>query len=111
MEIAPEILKEFKERMHFGDDEDTNLSRILSASVKALIKACGNYDITVDEDFKELVFERSRYVYNDALEYFSQNFLTEINNLMLGKALEEIVLDSTTSTTTTNTTGDPNATV
>jgi hypothetical protein len=66
----------------------------------SLTKTCGDYDIIIDEDFKELVFERSRYVYNDALEYFNTNFISEINNLSIGKALEEIVLD-----------GDPNATV
>lgn len=91
--ITPEILKEFKDRMHLGDHEDGNLSRILSASNKALIKDCGGYDIATDETFKELVFERSRYVYNDALEYFSENFLTEINSLGIHKALEEIILE------------------
>lgn len=100
MNITDEILNQFKERMHLGDDEDTNLRSILSASNKALIKACGNYDVNTDETFRELVLERSRYVYNDALEFFSQNFLTEINNLSLGKALEEIVLEV-----------DPNATI
>lgn len=93
MQISTDILQEFKDRMHIGDDEDANLKRILSTSVKALIKACGDYDIEQDETFKELVFERSRYVYNDALEYFSTNFLIEINNLALGKALDEIVLE------------------
>jgi hypothetical protein len=88
--ITDEILTEFKERMHLGDDEDTNLRRILSASNTALKKICGDYDIYIDETFKELVFERSRYVYNDALEYFSSNFITQINNLSLDKALEEI---------------------
>jgi hypothetical protein len=117
MSITLDILEEFKERMHFGDEEDSNLQRILSASEKALLKACGKFEISEDEAFKELVFERSRYVYNDALEFFNTNFLTEINNLSLGKALEEIVLDdsTTTSTTTQSTTstvtGDPNAAV
>lgn len=118
MTISPEILKEFKDRMHLGDHEDVNLSRILSASNKALIRSCGIYDINVDETFKELVFERSRYVYNDALEYFNDNFLSEINSLGIDKALIEIVLEdettitSTDSTTTTTTTeGDPDATV
>lgn len=91
--ISTEILNEFKERMHLGDYEDENLSRILSASVVALQKACGNYDINVDEDYKELVFERSRYVYNDALEYFNNNFLSRITDLSLNKALEAIVLE------------------
>ncbi|MCG6184246.1 hypothetical protein H1215_15445 [Anoxybacillus sp. LAT_38] len=91
--ITPDILKEFKERMKLGDEEDENLIRILSASNKSLIRICGDYDISQDEEFKELVFERARYVYNDALEYFQTNFLTQINDLRIAKALEEISLE------------------
>lgn len=91
--ISDEILQEFKERMHLGDEEDDNLKRILFTSNKALIRVCGNYDLNKDEEFKELVFERSRYVYNDALEYFDKNFLSQINSLGIDKALEEIKLD------------------
>lgn len=91
--ILNEILQEFKDRMHLGDEEDDNLKRILSTSNKALLRACGNYDLNKDEEFKELVFERSRYVYNDALEYFDKNFLSQINSLGIDKALEEIKLD------------------
>ncbi|EOO37242.1 hypothetical protein [Bacillus mycoides] len=91
--ISDVILQEFKERMHLGDDEDDNLKRILSTSNKALLRVCGNYDLNKDEEFKELVFERSRYVYNDALEYFDKNFLSQINSLGIDKALEEIKLD------------------
>ncbi|MDZ5609614.1 hypothetical protein U2I54_21780 [Bacillus pseudomycoides] len=90
--ISNEILQEFKERMRLGDDEDDNLRRILSASNQELIRICGSYDINNDETFKELVFERSRYTYNDALEYFNANFLSQINSLSIEKALEEIVL-------------------
>lgn len=93
MNITDEVLKEFKERMHFEDHEDGNLIRILSASAIALKKACGEYDLT-DESFKELVFERARYVYNDALEYFSKNFSSEINSLAVNKALEDYVGDT-----------------
>ncbi|MED2792111.1 hypothetical protein P4256_10205 [Bacillus wiedmannii] len=91
--ISDEIVKQFKDRMRLGDDEDDNLRRILFASNEALIKLCGSYDINKDETFKELIFERSRYVYNDALEYFSKNFLTEINSFGIAKAIEEIKLD------------------
>ncbi|HHT7228240.1 TPA: hypothetical protein ACTZ5W_005584 [Bacillus cereus] len=91
--ISNEILQKFKDRMHLGDEEDDNLKRILSTSNKALLRVCGNYDLTKDEEFKELVFERSRYVYNDALEYFDKNFLSQINSLGIDKALEEIKLD------------------
>ncbi|MEH7389649.1 hypothetical protein [Bacillus sp. JJ1474] len=100
MSITDIVLNEFKERMHLGGHEDDNLRRILSASLKDLKRICGDYDINTDEDFKELVFERSRYVYNDALEYFHTNFLTQINNLNLNKALESIIVD-----------GEPDATV
>lgn len=88
--ISEGILAEFKERMRLGDDEDANLKRILAASVKSLTLICGGYNIDEDEEFKELVFERSRYAYNDALEYFDTNFLTQINTLGIAKALEEI---------------------
>lgn len=98
--ITPSILQEFKDRLHLGDDEDGNLLSILSASEISLKKSCGEYDIELDEDFKELVFERSRYVYSDALEYFDTNFQSRINGLGLDKALDGIVLED-----------DPNATV
>ncbi|OAB31756.1 hypothetical protein PMSD_18395 [Paenibacillus macquariensis subsp. defensor] len=89
MSITNEILMEFKERMRLEDDEDSNLTRILSASLFALKNNCGEYDMD-NESFKELVFERSRYAYNDALEYFNTNFLSQINSLAVAKALEEI---------------------
>ena len=99
MSITPEILQEFKDRMHLSDHEDENLERILSASHEELMRICGGYDISTNEAFKELVFERSRYVYNDALEYFNHNFLNQINSLSVEKALEEIVLEDDTDAT------------
>lgn len=93
MAVTQEIVDQFKERMHLGDHEDGNLKRILSASEKELTRICGSYDIATDEAFKELVFERSRYVYNDALEFFNTNFLNQINSLGIEKALAEIVLE------------------
>ena len=89
IQISNEILIEFKERMKLGDDEDDNLIRILKASAEDLQAVCGDYDINTSERFKELVFERSRYVYNDVLEHFSDNFLTQIVNLSIEKAMEE----------------------
>lgn len=88
--ITPIILEEFKERMHLEGDEDKNLTRILNTSVKVLIGMCGDHDIENDDLFKELVFERARYVYNDAVEYFKRNFLTEINNLAMASAFKEM---------------------
>lgn len=91
-EITQEIVEEFKNRMHLDDEEDGNLKFILEASYEDLRRICGDYGLE-DRRFKELVYERSRYVYNDALEYFHTNFLTIINNLSLNKALESIVVE------------------
>lgn len=91
--ISTYVLIEFKDRMHLSDNEDANLIRILNASNAELMRVCGEHDIETDEVFKELVFERSRYVYNDALEYFNTNFLSQITSLGIAKALDEIVLE------------------
>lgn len=79
--ITPEILKEFKERMHISHSaEDGNLTRLLSFSYADIQTKCGAFDIAVNERGKELVFERTRYVYNDALEYFDKYFLSQLTS-------------------------------
>lgn len=90
--ITSDVLEEFKERMKLGNGEDANLISILSASYEDLVEKCGEYSLE-NNRFKELVFERSRYVYNDALEYFNINFQSQINALGVDKAMEGIVLD------------------
>jgi hypothetical protein len=98
-EITSEVLTEFKERMKLNDDEDKTLIRILKASVEDLIDKCGDYDLHTSERFKELVFERSRYVYNDAIEYFNDNFLSQLVTLGISKVLNEIVLEGDSDAT------------
>lgn len=90
--ISETVLKEFKDRMKLGNGEDANLISILSASYEDLVEKCGDYKLE-NRRFKELVFERSRYVYNDALEYFNVNFQSQINALGVDKAMEGIELD------------------
>ena len=94
MEIKEELLQEFKDRMHITHSiEDSNLKRLLSFSVSAVLDSCGDFDIygdqKTDNRAKELVFERTRYVYNDALEYFEDNFLSQITSLALSLIPEE----------------------
>lgn len=86
-EVTRELLVAFRDRLKLSDDEDENLTRILHASIEDLIDKCGEYDVHNSERFKELVFERGRYAYNDALEFFDSNFITQITNLSLSKAL------------------------
>jgi hypothetical protein len=67
--------------------EDSNLERLLSFSIVAIKNSCGEFDIEGSKDTdlraQELVLERTRYAYNDALEYFGDNFLSEITSLSL----------------------------
>lgn len=98
-EITTELLAEFKERMKLSDDEDTNLTRILKVSIEDLIDKCGQYDVHTSERFKELVFERSRYAYNDAIEYFNDNFLSQITTLALSMALSTSSVEGVTNET------------
>ena len=82
--------------MHiFHDSEDGNLTRLLSFSVSALTGMCGPFDITANQTAKELVFERTRYAYNDALEYFQENFLHEITRLGMEIEFENGDYDAT----------------
>lgn len=88
--VTLELIKEFKERLHIShSSEDDNLKRLLSFSIVDLQGKCGHFDIEKDGRAKELVFERTRYAYNDALEYFNDNFLSQINSLGLFIALKE----------------------
>lgn len=88
--VTLELLKEFKERMHIShSSEDDNLKRLLSFSIEDLLDKCGQFDVEKEERAKELVFERTRYAYNDALEYFNDNFLSQINSLGLSIALKD----------------------
>lgn len=88
--VTPQLIEEFKERMHITHGaEDDNLKRLLSFSIADLQEKCGLFDIEKNERAKELVFERTRYAYNDALEFFDDNFLSQINSLGITLALQE----------------------
>lgn len=90
-----QLLKDFKMRMRiFHDAEDDNLKNILSSSMVAIKRWCGSDDVTKPE-IKELVMERSRYVYNDSLEFFNDNFLSELMAVSLSHYEEEVVSDET----------------
>lgn len=81
--ITNGILKEFKQRMKLSHGtEDDNLKLLLSASFVAIKQSCGEFNLKNTQG-KELVFERARYAYNDSLEFFADNFLTEIVNFSI----------------------------
>lgn len=84
--ISDEILEEFKSRLHIShSSEDKNLTRMLSSSLAYVEDKCGAFKMdgsaNVDKRARELVLERTRYAYNEALEYFEDNYLSEITSL------------------------------
>lgn len=77
------LLEAFKERMKiFHNAEDANLSRMLISSEKAILDLTASSD-TSDSRVEELILERSRYLYNDQVEFFFANFQGEILELSL----------------------------
>ncbi|RLV18994.1 phage head-tail connector protein [Streptococcus iniae] len=77
------LLKRFKERMRvFHDVDDENINNILNSSEDALNSLLG-FDLMTIESGKELIMERSRYVYNDSLELFYDSFKNEIARLAM----------------------------
>lgn len=84
-----ELLDEFKLRMKiFNSIEDDELTRSLNASKQAVKRMTGSDD-TSNEMIKELVIERSRYAYNDSLEFFEENF----QSMIVGASLEVALTD------------------
>jgi hypothetical protein len=84
--VTEDLLQELKGRLtisHSGQDSD--LKKLLSYSIAYVESKCGKFDVNgetnIDKRATELVFERTRYAYNDALEYFEDNFLSEIFSL------------------------------
>lgn len=88
MEITEDLLISFKKRMKISHSvEDDALRDILLQSLADVTSKCGVVDLALTDvnniRARELVLERSRYVYNDALEFFDTNFLPQINSLAL----------------------------
>lgn len=83
-EINEEVIKEFRQRMKiYHQSEDDDLERMLSASYADIKAKCGEFSIDQNKRGKELVFERSRYAYNDAIEHFDDNFISQLLSLSL----------------------------
>lgn len=93
--ITPEVLQEFKDFMKISHNDDANLTNILTKAAAYVNNKCGafTFDKEIADDLDlmaaELVFERSRFAYNDALEYFEDAFQSELTGLGIAYALKE----------------------
>lgn len=77
--ITSDLIQDFKARNRiFYDIEDERIKRDLELSYEDIKSKCGEFDISVSSLGRELVLERTRYVFNDKLEEFSDNFLSSI---------------------------------
>lgn len=96
MLITTENVDEFKARMRvYHSHEDDRLQSMLENSYAFLSNKCGNFPMDEANQGKELVFERTRYVYHDAVEYFDENYQSMVMNFML-RNLEELKPDEQT---------------
>lgn len=77
--IQQEHVDQFKARNRiFYSMEDERIKNDLELSYADIKGKCGNFDIEDNSIGRELVYERTRYVLNDKLEEFNDNFLSSI---------------------------------
>jgi hypothetical protein len=73
------------------DDEDNSLQGIIERGMIYLNRLMGvELDYEVDDEPKRLLLEYCRYVYNNAGEYFEENFRQEILRLQLMTGVSEL---------------------
>lgn len=87
------MLQELKRYLNItweDEDIDAKLNNLISESKQAINGLMG---VEVDfekAEFRELLFNRIRYAYNNALEYFEDNFSKEILRYQLSVGVGEL---------------------
>ncbi|WP_107838392.1 phage head-tail connector protein [Metasolibacillus meyeri] len=86
-----ELLTGLKSRLHITwDDEDTDLEKIIKRAKAYFKRLTGkSFSFGPEDDETELLYERCRYVYNNAVDEFELNFDKELKRLILDVALEK----------------------
>jgi len=84
------MLDEVKEYLKITwDDEDAKLQNIIDRGENYLNERTGLVlDYTTEGQPKALLLDYCRYAYNNALEYFNENFKSELFRLQLKKAVD-----------------------
>ena len=82
--IEQKQIDEMKRRLKiFHKFEDNHIKSLLEQSYEDIQFRCQEFVIGENIRGTELVYERARYAYNDALEYFHENFLPQITSFAL----------------------------
>ena len=82
--ITQNHVKEMKRRLKiFHTFEDEHIQLLLEQSYEDIKYRCQEFDMNENNRGAELVYERTRYAYNDSLEFFHDNFLGQITSFAL----------------------------
>lgn len=85
------FIDEYKRRFRiFHSSEDDDIGEQLESSFTDLKSIIGDFEPNNFLKGKELVFERTRYLRNESLEYFYDNFQTMIMDASIDLAGEKI---------------------
>ncbi|MDA2567511.1 hypothetical protein PDQ34_26765 [Bacillus cereus] len=90
-ELSPVLFGEIKQALAITwNEEDREIKRLAERSVYALNDLVGvELDLEKDLSARELVIERCRYAYNNAVDEFEKNFKPELSRLILRVAIQE----------------------
>ncbi|HSH50558.1 MAG TPA: head-tail connector protein [Bacteroidales bacterium] len=85
------MLQEVKEYLKITwDDEDSYIQGIINRGIDYLNNLTGiELDFEGEGQPKALLLDYCRYAYNNALEYFEENFHKEIRRLILQEAVKK----------------------
>lgn len=86
------FIDEYKARFKiFHLSENDTIGQQLDNSFLDIQSLIGDFDPSLYTKGKELVFERTRYLRNEALEYFYDNFQTMIMDASIDLAGDKVV--------------------
>lgn len=85
------MLEELKERLRILDDDENYLLQSIIEQGKEVLNSLVGAELNYEEKgpARSLLLEYCRYVYNNATEYFEENFHREIVRLQLSVAVKE----------------------
>ncbi|MCQ6531146.1 head-tail connector protein [Bacillus mycoides] len=85
------LLQDVKSRLRITwDDEDAQLIKTIERGKAYLQNLCGtSFSFEQEDQVKQLLIERCRYEYNNALEDFEKNFRGELQRFIIDAALKE----------------------
>lgn len=82
--ITETHVEEMKGRLKlFHSYENDHIQKLLEQSYADITYRCGDFNMDSYVRGAELVYERTRYAYNDSLEFFNENFKTNITSFAI----------------------------